>query len=133
MAGVGEDYKEALGPFAYGPFTKTRTVPESFWTSPLEAAAVMVSAVLVTEFLLRATRLGIAVEALGSAPKAAKTYGVGVRSTLLAVSAYQGALAGLGGFMMATGFYHSLMSLNQPSRQAKLWSSTRVRWCWVGG
>ncbi len=100
------------GPWRAGAFTETRSVPAQY-TVPWQAVlAVLVSLAFIVEALTRWTRFGVAVEALGAAPRAAETYSIPSRRLYVYVSALQGATAGLGGALMLTGFQRVLTAMS---------------------
>ncbi|MET1101658.1 MAG: ABC transporter permease [Pyrodictiaceae archaeon] len=102
------------GPWSTGMFTKTRSIPEDYNLPYYTVTAITASLAVLLEFILRRTRLGVAIEAYGKAPKAARTYGISPRMVLLSVSIVSGLAAGLGGGLLMLGFQHTLYSLEQP-------------------
>ncbi len=102
------------GPWREGAFTLTRSVPNEYRLGPATILAILVGMALVYELLLRRTSLGYAIEAYGSAPRAAVTYGVSWRMVVLFVSILSGMAAGVGGAMMMLGFQYSFTALSAP-------------------
>jgi ABC-type uncharacterized transport system permease subunit len=100
------------GPWSYGGFTRTALLPPGKTLSPLAAAALVTAAVLLLEAVYRFTRLGVAADAVGSARRAAETYGVGFASTVFAVASLGGLVAGLGGGLYLAAVLQQLTSLN---------------------
>jgi len=85
------------GPWSTSGFTASPTLPPSVSMSPAAAAALVAALVALLEAARLRTRLGVAVDAVGSSRRAAATYGVDYASTILAAASIAGALAGLGG------------------------------------
>jgi ABC-type uncharacterized transport system permease subunit len=76
--------------------------------SPL-AVALAVLGVVGVWLLLRGTRFGLQLKAVGSNPVSAYLLGIPTDRFLLAAFAIGGALAGLAGAIQATGFHHKLV------------------------
>ncbi len=85
------------GPWSVGAFTKTEPLPRELMRTPLLAAAAAVAVAAGYEALLRYTRLGIALDSLGLARRAALTYGVSLSRSYAAAALLAGASAGLAG------------------------------------
>ena len=102
------------GPLRWGPFTITKEIPDNYTLGPLAIIAFAVALSGLYSFILWRTRLGLAIESLGLAPKAASTYGYDNRKTIVYVSLLAGASSGLGGFLMVTGFQWSFKALSEP-------------------
>lgn len=100
------------GPWSYGGFTRTALLPPDKTVSLQAAVAIVVAAALLLEALYRFTRLGVAADSLGSARRAAETYGVGFASTITIVAALGGLVAGLGGGLYLAAVQQQLTSLN---------------------
>lgn len=76
--------------------------------SPL-AVGLAVLAVAAVYVLLRGTRFGLRLRAVGKNPQSALLLGIPTDRYLLAAFATCGALAGLAGTVQATGFHHKLV------------------------
>ncbi|ABM79972.1 ABC transporter permease [Hyperthermus butylicus] len=101
------------GPWKAGRFTMTVVLPEKFWVSGATAAAVAAAAIVVLDLVHRFTRLGVAIDAVGAARKAAETYGVDPRRTILAAAALSGAAAGLGGALYIVSIHTPLTTIGK--------------------
>ncbi len=101
------------GPWRTGPFTQTREVPNAYSVNSLDVLIVIVVLGILYEVLLRRSKLGLAIEALGSAPKAAYTYTIPASRVILYVSMLQGIAGGIGGALMVMGFQRSLTAMSQ--------------------
>ncbi len=102
------------GPWRAGPFTATKPLPEAYSLGPLAVAAAVILVALAFEAILRATRLGVAAEAYGAAPRAAATYTMPRARLIMALALLSGASAGLGGALMMLSFQRQLQALSQP-------------------
>jgi len=100
------------GPWSAGGFTKTAPIPAERSIGVAAAVLIVVAGVAMLEALHRFTRLGVAAESIGRARKAAETYGVSFRKTILAVAALGGLLAGVGGGLYLAAVQLQLTSLN---------------------
>ena len=98
--------------------TGKRLPPSSVWPSfsinaqggivfPLGAGLAVLAAIVVW-FLYSRTRFGFEATVLGDSPKAARYAGVRARRKILAVMAFSGAIAGLGGASQVGDFSHAL-------------------------
>jgi simple sugar transport system permease protein len=76
--------------------------------SPL-AVALAVFAVVGVWLLLRGTRIGLKLKAVGKNPQSARLLGIPTERFILGAFAICGALAGLAGAIQATGFHHKLV------------------------
>ena len=74
---------------------------------PLGAGLAVLVAVLLW-FLYSRTRFGFEAQVLGDSPRAARYAGIRVRRKILAVMAFSGAIAGLGGASQVGDFSHAL-------------------------
>lgn len=101
------------GPWSVGGFTKTAPLPRWATLSPQAAAAVAVLLIAGVEALHRLTRLGVAVDGVGAARRAAVTYGVSFPATILLVSLIGGVVAGLGGMLYLVSGVQRLFSTSQ--------------------
>ena len=102
------------GPLRWGAFTITKSIPEHYVLHPIAVISSITLLSALYSILLWRTRMGVAVEALGLAPKAAATYGYNNRRTIIGVSLLSGASSGVGGFLMVTGFQWSFRALSEP-------------------
>ncbi len=101
------------GPWRTGPFTQTRSVPNLYAINKIDVLITVLFLAFIYEFLLRRTKLGLAIEALGKAPKAAYTYAIPVSSIIVYVSLLQGLTAGMGGALMIMSFQRNMTAMNQ--------------------
>jgi len=99
------------GPWRAGAFTRTREIPEAYYMSPKGVLITLLIIAVLYEMVLRFTRLGVAVEALGVAPKAAVTYVAPATATIVLVSMLQGFSAGVGGALMMLSFQRGLKAM----------------------
>ena len=76
--------------------------------SPL-AVALAILAVVAVWLLLRGTRVGLKLKAVGRNPQSAGLLGIPTDRYILGAFAICGALAGLAGAIQATGFHHKLV------------------------
>ncbi len=97
-----------------GPFTITRSVPEQYRLSWLEAALAAVAAAVAYWFVVHRTALGYEADVLGRAPRAAATYGVRAGRTIVAASALQGLSGGAAGALLMLGLQHTLTAMSVP-------------------
>lgn len=100
------------GPWSAGGFTKTALLPPERTMTPGVAALLVTALVVAYEMLYRYTRLGVAVDSIGLARRAAETYGVSFARTIIAVAVLGGLLAGLGGGLYLAAVQQQLTSLN---------------------
>ncbi len=68
-----------------------------------------IAAILVTTFLLRHTRIGLAINAIGRNPRASFLLGLRTDRYLLLTMMLAGCFAGLAGNIQVTGIYHRLI------------------------
>ena len=101
------------GPWSVGGFTKTAPLPR--WATMSPGAAALLAALLIAfvEALHRLTRLGVAVDGVGAARRAAATYGVSFARTILLVSLIGGVAAGVGGMLYLVSGVQRLFSTSQ--------------------
>jgi simple sugar transport system permease protein len=92
------------------PFPREAWLPalESSRLSPL-AVAVTISGLVMVWLILRGTRFGLRVKAVGRNPMSARLLGIPTDRYLLVAFGICGALAGLAGAIQATGFHHKLV------------------------
>lgn len=101
------------GPWQSGPFTRTEPLPDRFWISGPASAIVATIFIVLLEALYVYTRLGIAVDSISRARRAAETYGIDPGRAILVVAALAGAAAGLGGGLYMAAEQHQLLSLGK--------------------
>jgi ABC-type uncharacterized transport system permease subunit len=101
------------GPWRVGGFTKTAPLPAESTLSPTAAAVIAFLVVVGFELLHHYTRLGVAVDGVGAARRAATTYGVSFARTILVVSFLGGVAAGLGGLLYLVSGAQRLFSTSQ--------------------
>jgi len=94
---------------------QTPTLPQSTWLPPLIqntelniGIIVALAAAVAVYFVLNRTVLGFEIRATGSSPRAARSGGVNVAKSILAVGLMSGALAGLAGILVVAGVDHVL-------------------------
>lgn len=102
------------GAWRAGPFTATKPLPDEYAIGPLAVAAIVVGVAGVFEFIHGRTRLGIAAEAYGTAPRAALTYAMPRGRLIVSLALLSGAAAGLGGGLMMLSFQRTLQAMSQP-------------------
>ncbi len=73
------------------------------------AVAVAVAAVVAVYFLMRGTRYGLRLKAVGRSLDSAFLMGIPTRRYMLSAFALCGALGGIAGTVQATGFHHKLV------------------------
>lgn len=76
---------------------------------PVVPVTLGLVSVLVVWVLLRGTRFGLRLKAVGSNPKSAFLIGIPTNRYVLGAFAIGGALAGIAGAVQATGFHHKLV------------------------
>ena len=101
------------GPWKAGRFTMTVVLPEKFWISGVFAATIAAIAIVLIDLMHQFTRLGVAIDAIGAAKKAAETYGVNPRKTILAVAVLSGAAAGFGGALYILSIHTALTTIGK--------------------
>jgi len=94
----------------------TNPFPERAWLPTvagsrlsLVAVGVAVLAVVLVYLLLRGTRYGLRIKAVGRNPKSAYLLGIPTNRYMLSAFAIGGGLAGLAGTVQVTGFFHKLV------------------------
>jgi simple sugar transport system permease protein len=76
---------------------------------PLVAVTITVLAVIVVYVLMRGTRLGLRLKAVGKNARSARLLGIPTERYTLGAFALCGALAGIAGAIQATGVHHKLV------------------------
>jgi len=94
----------------------TELFPVELWLSYLKAAKISptglflaIAAVLVTAIILRYTRIGLDLKAVGGNREAAFLFGLRPENSMLLAMIFAGGFAGLAGSMQVTGVYHRLI------------------------
>lgn len=94
---------------------QTPALPQSTWLPPLVentefniGVIVAVVAAIVVYFILQRTVLGYEIRASGANPRAARSAGINVSRSLIAVGLMSGVLAGLAGIIVVAGVDHVL-------------------------
>ncbi len=102
----------ASGPWRIGAFAITKSVSEEYRIGPLLIAILSIVLALLSWFILTQSKLGLAVEVYGKAPRVAETYGLDPRTVILSVALLSGFTSGIGGALMMLGFQHSLSPMS---------------------
>lgn len=76
---------------------------------PLVAILLALGGTVAVYYLLRGTRFGLELKAVGRNPESAFLLGIPTKAYLLGAFAVGGGLAGLAGTIQATGFHHKLV------------------------
>jgi ABC-type uncharacterized transport system permease subunit len=94
----------------------TEPFPRDAWLPALEgsrfsplAVVLTIAAVIAVWLLLRGTRVGLKLKAVGRNSQSARLLGIPTDRFILGAFAICGALAGLAGAIQATGFHHKLV------------------------
>jgi len=83
---------------------------EAFGTGwPVVSVALGLASVLIVWLLLRGTRFGLRLKAVGRNPQSSFLLGIPTNTYMLGAFAIGGALAGIAGTVQATGFHHKLV------------------------
>ena len=72
-------------------------------------------------FVMRYTRWGLEMRAIGGNPQAARRNGIPLKAYLIAIMCLGGAIAGLAGMAQVSGFYGVLLLISPPARAS--WAS----------
>ncbi len=102
----------ASGPWRVGAFAITRSVGIEYRVGPQVIVIIAVALALLSWFLLTRSRLGLAIEVYGRAPRVAETYGLNPKIIVLTVATLSGFTSGVGGVLMMLGFQHSLSPMS---------------------
>ncbi len=102
------------GPWRAGPFTATKPLPDEYSIGLLGVAIAVLGLAAFFEFIHKRTRLGVAAEAYGAAPRAALTYTMPRGRLILTLALLSGAAAGIGGGLIMLSFQRSLQAMSQP-------------------
>ena len=94
----------------------TEIFPQKLWLSHLPtlrlsplSLSLVVAAIVLTALLLRYTRVGLCLKAIGSNSKAAVLFGLQPNRYLLLAMLLAGGFAGLAGSLQVSGVYHRLI------------------------
>jgi simple sugar transport system permease protein len=94
----------------------TETFAEHLWMPYLEglrispaALGMTLTSVVLTAYMLRATRFGLYLKAIGSNEKAAFLFGLRPQATMILAMVCAGGFAGLAGSFQVAGVYHRLI------------------------
>jgi simple sugar transport system permease protein len=102
----------ASGPWRVGAFAITKSIGEEYRVGPLIVAIVPAAIALLYWFILAKTKLGLAIEVYGRAPRVAETYGLNPKIVVLSVALLSGFTPGVGGALMMLGFQHNLSPMS---------------------
>ena len=94
----------------------TETFAEHLWLPYLEgirlspaALGMTLTTIVLTAYMLRSTRFGLHLKAIGSNEKAAFLFGLRPQATMILAMVCAGGLAGLAGSFQVSGVYHRLI------------------------
>jgi simple sugar transport system permease protein len=94
----------------------TETFPPELWLSHLAmirlspvALTLVFLSLAVTGLMLRYSRIGLDLKAIGSNPKAAYLFGLKVDGNMILAMMFAGGFAGLAGSLQVSGVYHRLL------------------------
>jgi ABC-type uncharacterized transport system permease subunit len=94
----------------------TETFPPVLWLPHLEtirlspvALALVIISLVLTGFLLRYTRIGLNLKAIGSNQNAAFLFGLKTARNMILAMMFAGGFAGLAGSLQVSGVYHRLI------------------------
>jgi len=94
----------------------TETFPMPLWLPQLPslrlsppALAIVLAALLATGLMLRYTRIGLNLKAIGSNPNAAFLFGLKPARYMVVAMCFAGGFAGLAGGLQVSGVYHRLL------------------------
>ncbi|MBW1721558.1 MAG: ABC transporter permease [Deltaproteobacteria bacterium] len=94
----------------------TEVFPKALWLPAIQGLrinpgglALTVGVILLTGWMLRQTRLGLALKGIGSNPRAAYLHGLKPQRYFIVAMALAGACAGMAGAFQVTGVYHRLI------------------------
>ena len=102
----------ASGPWRVGAFAITKSIGEEYRVGPIIVAIVPAAIALLYWFILAKTKLGLAIEVYGRAPRVAETYGLNPKIVVLSVALLSGFTPGVGGALMMLGFQHNLSPMS---------------------
>jgi simple sugar transport system permease protein len=102
----------ASGPWRVGAFAITKSIGEEYRVGPIIVAIVPATIALLYWFILAKTKLGLAIEVYGRAPRVAETYGLNPKIVVLSVALLSGFTPGVGGALMMLGFQHNLSPMS---------------------
>jgi ABC-type uncharacterized transport system permease subunit len=94
----------------------TETFPDTLWLPYVESlnisplgVAIAIFAIIVTSLMLRYTRIGLYLKAIGNNEKAAFLFGLKPSRSMLLAMLFAGGFAGIAGSLQVTGVYHRLI------------------------
>lgn len=94
----------------------TEIIPHGFWLSLIDKTSIppiglflTLLSLVLTYFLLRFTKLGLGLKAIGLNPQASLLFGLKPMKYMLVAMLFGGGLAGLAGCVQVTGVYHRLI------------------------
>jgi ABC-type uncharacterized transport system permease subunit len=94
----------------------TEVFPPQLWLSqlesirlPLPALAVVCVALILTALILRYTRIGLNLKAIGSNPFASYLFGLKPAQNMVLAMVFAGGFAGIAGSLQVAGVYHRLL------------------------
>jgi general nucleoside transport system permease protein len=94
----------------------TETFPDTLWLPSIESpgispagVAIAILAIIITFLMLRYTRFGLYLKAIGNNEKAAFLFGLKPSRSMLFAMLFAGGFAGLAGGLQVTGVYHRLI------------------------
>ncbi len=94
----------------------TELFPRELWlsyVSPLRISpvglSVVICALIITALMLRYTKIGLYLKAMGSNERAAHLFDLSPRTLMLIAMIFAGGFAGLAGSLQVTGVYHRLI------------------------
>ena len=102
----------ASGPWRVGAFAITRSISEEYRVGPMLVLVASTITAIACWLILARTKLGLMIEVYGRAPRAAETYGLNPKATLVATALISAFTAGIGGSLMMLSFQHSLSPMS---------------------
>lgn len=94
----------------------TEVLPRELWLPQIanlrlspSALCLTVAAIVITALMLRYTRIGLGLKAIGGNPKAAWLFGLKPERYMLVAMMFAGGFAGLAGSIQVTDIYHRLI------------------------
>lgn len=94
----------------------TETFPPELWLSHLAtirlspvALALVALSLIITGLMLRYSRIGLNLKAIGSNPNAAYLFGLKIDRNMILAMMFAGGFAGLAGSLQVSGVYHRLL------------------------
>ena len=94
----------------------TETFPPELWLSHLAsirlspvALVLVILSIIITGLLLRYSRIGLNLKAIGSNPNASYLFGLKIVRNMILAMMFAGGFAGLAGSLQVSGVYHRLL------------------------